>query len=121
MVVFQVSGYSPAIVGGVQASCSSFKLDLRIACKQSRLYFQEVGGAYNIKNVGCVLFGQPDVWRGVGKFIPTNFESPCSIEISIDAYRAEAAWVDTSTLVELLEQGLETLKREGIIKSFHPA
>jgi len=117
--LFLIKEYKPT----KKASCASFKLDLRNFCKQyaKNLYFKTIPNSFNIKNLGCLIFGQPDSWAGVGFFIPTSFNSDnniCNIDISIQKERALMILDNLDLIKELLKAGLDKLKEKEIIKDY---
>jgi hypothetical protein len=95
------------------ASPSSFKLDLRQIAKRNKLYFKK---AENAKNVGCVLFGQKDIWKGL---FSMAFDAPdnsgySKIEIMLDNYRG--AKQEIKDAKELLISALRDIEQEPYCK-----
>ena len=94
------------------ASPSSFKLDLRQIAKNNKLYFKK---AKNAKNIGCILFGQKDTWKGL---FHMNFEEPngdySHIEVMLDNYRGTAEEIRDAK--KLLIDALEDIEQESYCK-----
>jgi hypothetical protein len=96
------------------ASPASFKLELRQIAKRrcSDLYFKS---AKNAKNIGCILFGQKDTWKGL---FAMNFEEPnrgySYIEIMLDIYRGTAEEIRDAK--KLLINALRDIEQEPYCK-----
>lgn len=100
-------------------SPGSLKLDLRGACKLSPLYFK--GVPKFTKNLGCLLFGQPNKWKGLFfmEIIKEDEKSTSAdLIISFDHRKSLFPSEVIEDLRELIKQGLDALQKEGIIKSY---
>jgi hypothetical protein len=64
------------------------KFSLRSTAKKefSTLYFEELVNKFDIKNLGCIAFGQPDTWKSL---ITINPVDDVIAEILLDERRAE--------------------------------
>ena len=110
--VFTVKGYK--LEG---RSAGSFKLDLRYACKEVPLYSKKAGAPY-VKNLGQLVFGIPDKWKGLFTMrIEKETETEAEISIYLD-HRISMFMSELEDIKSLLKQGLETLKKDGIIKDY---
>jgi len=100
-----------------ERSAGSFKLDLRYACKEVPLYFKRAGAPY-VKNLGQLIFGVPDKWKGLFTMrIEKENENYADITIYLDD-RASMFSSEIEDIKSLLIKGLEKLKEEGIIENF---
>jgi hypothetical protein len=95
------------------ASPVSFKTDLRQIAKNNKLYFKK---AENAKNVGCILFGQKDIWKGL---FGMTFDAPDSkgystIEVMLDNYRGSKQEIRDAK--ELLISALRDIEQELFCK-----
>ena len=95
----------------------SFKLTLRAACKDAaqELYFSNPP-VEGVKNMGCYVFGQPDVWASIIRFMPG--ENPGEVKVEWDIFRAPRDGEIRDKILTLLKRGLELLRREGVIEDY---
>ena len=85
----------------------SFRLKLRNIAKEknSDIYFKKIPNDLGIKNFGCLLFGQPDVWKGI---ISIKYNGPVSLDIELETYRIfEEFKVSKEEIKNLLEKVLK--------------
>ncbi len=113
--VFTVKGYD---VSG--RSAASFKLDLRAVCKESESYFLPItsGLAKNyVKNLGQLLFGVPDKWKGIFSMTYTSDNTEkTDVKVYLD-HRVSLTGYEEE-MKELIREGLKKLKELKIIEAY---
>ncbi len=97
----------------VKRFVGSIRLDLRITLKEvfPVVYFKSSPDGYS-KNLGCHLFGQPDVWKGVVGVIPLSNKD---VTVYYENYRSP---LSKEEVQEVLSPVLDVLKKDGVIKDY---
>lgn len=110
MLIAKVRGYK--LEG---RSVGSFKLNLRYSCKENILYFTPVDKF--VKNLGQLLFGVPDKWKGLFEMEYKEDKDKSDIMIYLD-YRINLVQEYIEKIKDLIHSGLDVLKREGLIEDY---
>ena len=106
-------------VNGYKGNPFELKLTMRNYAKNvvPDVYFKTFDNEFDIKNIGCLLFGQPRTWASVLSFLPdlgTN-----RIEILLDKRRFSlVSALSEEELKEILSRVLEKLKSLELITSY---
>ncbi|WP_457628504.1 hypothetical protein [Persephonella sp.] len=114
--IFKVEGFDITDPEWGRRSAGSFKLDLRNACKQSELYWKKLDSPY-VKNLGQLVFGVPDKWKGLFEMRYQENDTTADIEVFLDR-RLSMFPSEKEDIIRLIKEGLELLKKEKIIREF---
>ena len=97
----------------VKRFVGSIRLDLRVVLKEvfPDIYFKSSPDGYS-KNLGCHLFGQPKVWKGV---IGISIIGDKDVEVYYEKYRSP---LNKEEIQEILMPVLDVLKKDGVIKDY---
>jgi len=90
------------------------KLLLRNLAKKNMnsMYFYKFRNDFGIKNQGCLIFGQPDVWKGLLYIRPVEDY----VEIGYDDYRAGLVEeINKEDIEFFINKMLETAEEEGYV------
>jgi hypothetical protein len=85
----------------------NLKVWLRNAAKTqaNELYFSKFDNKYEIKNYGCLVFGQPDTWKGLVR-INIIDEGKGLVDVEYDKYRHLGKEEEVK---EIIRRAVETL------------
>ena len=116
-IIAVIKNYHPLYIEDydMHVSLSSFRLDLRESMKRdnSAVYFgpSPVEGP---KNMGCYLFGQPNVWKGVIGITPKGDADINTIEVYADFRNV----LDVEKLQDIFRPILGRLYERNIIEGY---
>ena len=106
----------------LHTSTIEFKSILRTKMKEHMPseYFKTFDNDAGIKNIGCLIFGQKDVWKGLIYIEPAGSKE--KISISLDAYRNNYGHM--FSMIDLIFKTLLALRDDSVIynfaEDFHP-
>lgn len=112
-----IKNYHPLYIEDydMHASITSFRLDLREVMKQTnrKAYFSP-SPVEGPKNMGCYLFGQPNVWKGVIGILPEGNVDINTIEVYADFRNI----LKLEKLQKILSPALKELTRRIVIDDY---
>jgi hypothetical protein len=82
--------------------------------KLKDIYFKEFDNKFDIKNIGCLVFGQPSVWKGLLTINPVYVNK---IKILLDTKRLSFIEnVKEEELISFIKDILSELDKEGYLE-----
>lgn len=108
--------FNKKIIATVRAdmNAGSLRLTMREEAKRKlpKEYFEIFNNEYGIKNVGCLVFGQPNTWKGV---LAVLGEEEGVYDIVLDTFRTDLSY-PSDEVVKFIENILNELEKNNIIK-----